>query len=139
MGIIGAEEMIKWIAGSYGRMYGWENVSPKEAQDCADKGYLTIVGGINTGHISIIRPSLIDPKTGKVETYQDGRGPACASSGATSPFANKYHVINSFGSAKTLIVKYFTNRTTLRQVQITDNQQKRLDQFKSSASGKPVA
>lgn len=92
-----ANRMTVWLR-NYGGKYGWKNVSPKEAQTRANRGYFT-VGAIEKpnaiGHIIVVRPMPRD-KNGNIPKYNETKGVYFTQSGSNQ-IAGKYF-LEYFGS-----------------------------------------
>lgn len=105
----GATEMnanatYNWMLNYGKKNYGWKEVTAKEAQNRANKGYPTVgiyknPNGKRSGHIVVIRPETSSYK------YSSAKGPVIAQAGSSN--YNYGYIDKSIYSAKTL--KYFTH------------------------------
>lgn len=104
----GATEMnanatYNWMLNYGVKNYGWKEISAKEAQNRANKGYPTVAIYKNpsgkSGHIMVVRPEKSSYK------YSASKGPVIAQAGSSN--YNYGHPSSSILNAKTM--KYFTH------------------------------
>ncbi|EGO62817.1 hypothetical protein, partial [Acetonema longum] len=97
---LNAARLAKWL-NAQGENYGWREVTPQEAQQRANQGYMTLSASVEIKHIQVIRPTP--------DGRDYGEGVYLAQAGSSYATSNGVYFLEKYGQDEYHKYKFYTH------------------------------